>query len=222
MAIEYTPRLKLRKESDDELIDQFEYNWPILDLYADSLQVADGVTPADSDLYEGCLVAERTSGKLWMAVANPASPPQWLKSYISYPWGISVERVVNPFTVGLTDQTFSTILPDNQVNSSAADLVGGKVKIPINGIYSVHYRLGIPALGGRTLNSYLRVNGAVNYGTEMIEGTSGIGTTQCMWSANQYFSSGDLLTWDANPFGGTLNVSLNVRLFVTMISPVWV
>lgn len=221
MALEYTPRLKLRKESDDELIDQFEQNWPILDLYANSLLVADGVTPPDDQLYDGCLVCERTSGKLWMAVANPAGPPLWLKSYISYPWGIGVERVVSPLTVALTDQGFTTVLSDNQVNSSAADLVGGKLKIPINGIYSVHYRLGLPTLGARTFNCYLRANGAINYGTEMVDGTSGIGSSQLMWSANQYYSAGDLLTWDVGLFGGAFSVTLNVRLFVTLISPVW-
>jgi hypothetical protein len=221
MAQELTPRMKLIKESDDELIDQFEYNWPILDKYSDSQMVNDGATPVDSDLYEGCLVAERTSGKLWMAVVNPnPAPPVYVKSWISYPWSIGATKV-EPWNNANTEQGFTGIIADGQVNSSAADLVGGKINIPINGIYAIEYNLSVPNTGGRSFTSSLSFNGTPNFGTELVDSTSGIGITQLHWEGNMYLSASDKIGWSSARFGGVTGLSITMRCYVSMICPTY-
>lgn len=134
----FTDKLKLLKESDDELIDQFAYNWPILDSIAGGLLVANGVTPPDAQLFDGCIVREATSGKVWIARKNPISGA-YTKSWLSYPWMCCANSASLSIPSGTTYTSYAvgTFNAARSFNSSAADISGNQIYIPIDGIYEI-------------------------------------------------------------------------------------
>lgn len=212
-----TPRLKLIEESDNEYIDQFEYNWPILDKYADSLSVADGVTPPDSDLYEGCFVSEQTSGKLWMAVKDPATG-SFIKSWISYPFN-TVGYYTGAFDPIGAEKVFTQDIAAQRVNSSfATDYSGGKIKIPINGIY---YWWWVSGVAGTVSNARVSVQGWIN-GVFLVDfthsGQNG-NNTEYTYSDTRYFKAGDLLSWAWWRNSGSVSAA-TMYMGLTLISPV--
>ena len=135
---EYTPRLKLITETDDELIDPFAQNWPILDTFAGNKVVADGVTPPNNELFDGCIVSEQTSGKVWIARLDPLTGT-FTKHWAIYPWQIAISK---QFFCVKEAGAFKPIPMDfleggQCINSSMADVVAGRVVTPIKGIYDV-------------------------------------------------------------------------------------
>lgn len=138
-----TPRLALRKESDNETIDQFAPNWPILDKFAGGLLVAPGVTPADSELFDGCIVSEGANGKSWIAIKNP-STGAFTKKWLTYPWiccaynsNIPVGSAANPGV--LTQYGLGALDTPRCVNAGAEALSGGNIIPPIPGIYQAQF-----------------------------------------------------------------------------------
>lgn len=160
-----TPRLKLTKESDDEYIDPFPLNWPILDTYAGGLLVADGVTPADVNLYNGCLVVEQTSGKQWIAKQDP-NTGTFTKKWLVFPWfaevGTASQAVGSSFS-NPVEYLFTTFF--NGINSSAASLVSNRLQVPIDAVYELHYAVrGTPPNGtDAVMSAYISVNQDNNY-----------------------------------------------------------
>lgn len=217
MARTYTDRLKLIVESDDEVVDQFEYNWPILDTYADSLWVDDGVTPPDSQLYEGCLVAEKTSGKLWMAHKD-LSTGNFKKSWLAYPFQV-VGNYYGAFDPIGTEKVFTQDIPAQRVNSSfATDFSGGKIKVPIDGIYFWWWVSG-PA--GTVTPTRISIQGWVNGGASVDSthnGKDGNNTANC-YCDTRYFKAGDLLSWATWRSGGSIS-AVSMVMGLTLISPV--
>lgn len=217
MARSSTDRLKLFIESDDELIDQFEYNWPILDKYSDSLLVDDGVTPPDSDLYEGCLVAEKTSGKLWMAVKDP-STGLFVKSWVSYPFN-AVGYYNGPFDPIGGEKVFTGDIAAQRVNSTfATDFSGGKMKVPVNGIY--HWWM-LSEVAGTVANARISLQGWINgvWVTDLTHNGQPGANTSYHSIETQYFKAGDLLSWAWWRSGGSV-VSANIYMGLTLVSPV--
>jgi hypothetical protein len=138
MTKTYSSKMKLLSESDDELIDQFAYNWPILDTFAGGMIVADGTTPPDSELYHGALVREQTTGISWLAYRDPVSGT-FTKKWLTYPWQAFgfTETVIgasHPHTFTATPVSHAPSY-NSSVNSSAADFPGGRIQPPIPGIY---------------------------------------------------------------------------------------
>lgn len=212
-----TPRLKLIEESDDEYIDQFEYNWPILDKYADSLFVNDGVTPPDSDLYEGCLVAEKTSGKLWMAVKDPTTG-NFIKSWVSYPFNV-VGFYSGAFDPSGAEKVFTQDIVAQRVNSSfATDFSGGRIKVPVDGIY--HWWI-VSGCAGTVSNARLSMQAWVN-GVMQEDITHNAQTgnnTEYTYSTAQFFKAGDLLSWAWWKSGGSVSAA-SMYMGLCMVSPV--
>ena len=137
MSATNSSRLKLRLESDDELVDQFATNWPILDKFAGGLLVAPGTTPPDSELYDGCLVREGANGKSWLAVRNPLSGT-YSKSWLTYPWQCAAYANVlvgSSQPDGFVVYGLSTVDPLRCTNADSSALVGGQLIPPIPGIY---------------------------------------------------------------------------------------
>lgn len=163
MVRELTPNLKLIVESDDELVDQHEYNWTILDSKADMLIVADGVTPLDSDLWDGRIVAETTTGKVRIARANSAGSFDW--QWLYYPFRMECTSTPALASSAFTERFFNGVDPTG-INPTA--LVGGRAIVPISGIYSIWCRLDAPPPGGgATCLLYKQLyNGAEDSGTE--------------------------------------------------------
>lgn len=212
-----TDRLKLFIESDDEQVDQFEYNWPILDKYADSLLVDDGVTPPDSDLYEGCLVAEKTSGKLWMAMKDPATG-NFAKSWISYPFN-TVGYYSGPFDPISTQKVFSSDQVAQRVNSTfAADYSGGKIKVPINGIY---YWWVVSGVAGTVSPARISVQGWINgsFQVDFTHNGQNGNNTEYTFSDTRFFNAGDLLSFGFWKSGGSVSAA-TMYMGLTLISPV--
>jgi len=161
-----TPRLKLTKESDDEYIDPFPLNWPILDTYAGGLLVADGVTPADVNLYDGCLVTEQTSGKQWIAKQDP-STGAFTKSWLIFPWYAEVGTPsLSVVSVPFTNTAYGFTTFWNGVNTDAATaLVATFLVVPIDAIYELVYsvRGSNPNSNDAPLSAHISVNSDQNY-----------------------------------------------------------
>jgi hypothetical protein len=150
MSTSQSPRLKLRRESDSELIDQFATNWPILDKFAGGIVTAPGVTPPDSELFHGCIVREG-NGKSWIAVKNPISGV-YTKQWLTYEWSCSATASVSVGSSGPNGFNLiplTAIDPARCVNSDISALSGGQIMCPINGIYQaqIHTRWPFPDHG---------------------------------------------------------------------------
>ena len=143
MTITKTPRLGLTLESDDELIDPFAINWPILDSFAGSKTVSNGSTPPDSQLYDGMIVSESSSGKVWIARRNSLTGV-FTKSWLIYPW--IIESYNSTYTNVLTSPgtgryhlPVDTINNPGSMNASSADIVAGHIVTPVDGLYEITY-----------------------------------------------------------------------------------
>jgi len=144
MTATKTPRLDLTKESDDEYIDQYPNNWPILDWRAGELVVADGTTPADNQLFDGLVVREATTGKSWIATKQPNGT--YTKTWLTYPWQASAytaAQAVGTATAGTyTTYGFASYDAAKAINSTSADLNGtGQIVLPIPGIYALYLQV---------------------------------------------------------------------------------
>jgi len=221
MSKSLTPRLLLTKESDDEIIDPFSYNWPILDKYAGGLLVADGVTPPDSDLYDGCLVMEQTSGKQWIASKDP-NTGVYTKKWLIFPWfaecGTSSQAVGSNAFVN-TAYGFTSFY--NGVNATAANaLVGTFLVVPIDAVYECHYsvRGSNPNANDAVLSAHISVNSDQNYvPSETLEKTNGnytVNTCQRMMK----LKAGDKLCMNIwQSYGAIMTVS--IVLSVSLVCP---
>ena len=214
-----TSRLKLSVESDDELIDQFEYNWPILDKYAGGLLVNDGVTPPDNELYEGCVVQEVTSGKMWMAMKDP-NTGAFVKSWLIYPWSIAVNTggVSIPVAAPGATRGFTTLMTADCINSSAADLNGsGHVKIPIDGIYTLNFVNHHVSDPDNAYCTYMVINGTATDRHMVIARTTTAATYMASTSGNEKLKANDTIGYRTDLFGNQNIMSL--WLWVSLLSP---
>jgi len=211
-----TPKLKLTKESDDELIDPFAPNWPILDKYAGGLLVADGTTPPDSDLYDGCLVSEATSGKQWIARYN-ISTGVYDHIWLVYPWIAEVGTAnVQVATGAFNSVSFGYLNFWRGVNSDASCLVGTKLKVPIDANYEVHYSArGSANATDAVLSAYISINDGTDYAWNETE--ERYNANYCVNAMTQMMNlkAGDLLhhkMWQSYsaPWNGSIVLSASV------------
>lgn len=131
----YTPKLSLTAPSIDDEVSALRENWARLDeAYAGSIVVNPGVVPDDSVLYDGCIVAERTTGIVWRAQRNVTGAFE--KKYIRYPWSVSIAQGINncPNQAAVW-KPWGYDTYESGWNSSAADLVNYRVVIPFTGFY---------------------------------------------------------------------------------------
>lgn len=217
-----TPRLKLTKESDDEYIDPFPLNWPILDTYAGGLLVADGVTPADVNLYDGCIVTEQTSGKQWIAKQDP-STGVFTKSWLIYPWYAEVgtpSQAVGSVPFTNTPYGFTNFW--NGVNTDAATcLVGTYLVVPIAAIYELNYsvRGNNPTNNDAVLSAHISLNSDQNYmWSETLEKWNGNYTVNSCQRMMR-LSAGDKLNMNIwQSYGAPMAVSIVLQ--VGLVCPV--
>jgi hypothetical protein len=111
-------------------------NWERLDqAYAGAIIVNPDTIPDESVLYDGCLVAERSTGIVWRAQKNASGVFE--KRYIKYPWRISFYNQTNQSPTGITNWAlfgYSTV-EGGTINAGAESLVGGRAIIPVTGYY---------------------------------------------------------------------------------------
>jgi len=154
----YTDRLGMRVPGMDDELDALRPNWDRLDnTMASAIWVADGVTPENNLLFEGALIAERNSGKIWRAARNQSG--QYEKKWIKYPWCICASAsTIQDFPANdIADHLWGFDLVDANlsVNASLSDLVGTSIVVPIHGLYSgtliVRWGPNVPTNGIRRI-----------------------------------------------------------------------
>lgn len=140
MSREYTPRLKLISESDDEIVDSFPYNWPLLDSAVGATVIADGATPANNAVYHGQIFRETTTGKSWMAKVDPLTG-SYTKSWLTYPWqcqAVLTGHVMGTSTTHVEHVFNNGLVAAQCINAGAESLNASKrIVVPIDGIYTI-------------------------------------------------------------------------------------
>lgn len=129
-----TSRMGLIKESPDELIDQWGYNWPILDAFSGVQLVDPGYSPPTSQLYDGAIVVEKNTDIIWMAKLNPDTG-SFDKKWLVYPFVAYCYGSIS-FTTGIVFKDLSTTSWDATRSKNFNGPVGGKIVVPVNGVYS--------------------------------------------------------------------------------------
>ncbi len=139
-----TSRLGLIKPTtlEPRAVGPLNTNADRIDEIAGAFLINDGATIPDAQAFDGMIVKEKTSGKVWVLQKNVGGT--FDKKYIRYPW--SFTGYTTGFNIGNAAwgeygiQNFggSTIgAGGGPVNSSSADLVNTELVIPVTGIYSI-------------------------------------------------------------------------------------
>jgi hypothetical protein len=217
-------RIGLLYDSPDDGIDPMVPNFTRLDKVMPLLWVADGVTPTDLELYDGAIVGEMTSGKVWVAKKNVGGT--FDKRWIRYPYLFSASSTgpfgtvtAVPYAGGFL--TYDTG-PNLVVNSTISQLVSQHWVCPQTGIYNI--KLGsswaVSAVGIRAL--ILELNGASTGRVELEDKQQGSASgNRCQVNALLKLTIGDTIaTLNTQTSGGALNleyVSIQVSMNVPTI-----
>lgn len=133
----YTSKLGLLAPSIDDELTALRQNWNRLDsVYSGGLVISPGVTPDESILFDGCIVAEKTTGIIWRAQRNASGVFE--KRYIKYPWRMEAYQptmTVGNGSAGVWIPWGYASVGNNSVNASSADMVNNRIVIPVTGIY---------------------------------------------------------------------------------------
>lgn len=147
MAETFTPRLSLIKPARDTNtpldVLRLNANSDIVDNAIGATHVNAGQTPAAAELYDGKIVREKSTSKVW--VAEKQTNGTYLKRWINYPWNCRLTRLSSQGNA-VGNQVWTTVhcatfLDNNAVNATEADsfVSPGKIKVPISGLYSVDF-----------------------------------------------------------------------------------
>lgn len=220
MSRQFTPRLKLISESDDEIVDSFPYNWPLLDAAAGATVIADGATPANSSVFHGQLFRETTTGKSWIAKVNSLDGT-YVKEWLTFPWECKAWISNGNITSGTADfecpMTTGRITA-HCVNSTDADLDAAKrIILPITGIYNVDALARWQSNGSGARSVALGYNAAKDNISNIVQNP---GDSQCVWVADtlRLFAGQTVSPFIWQNSGITLTV--NVWLTIQLVSPV--
>jgi hypothetical protein len=111
-------------------------NWDALDSAQGVIWVAADVIPSSAQLYDGAIVAEITTGKVWRAERDLNG--NFIRKWIKYPWLI-VASSTGPITstaVAENELGYTAVSTIDSVNANRNDLIDGRAIAPIKGIYS--------------------------------------------------------------------------------------
>jgi len=111
--------------------------WSRLDqAYAGAIIVNPDVMPDESVLFDGALVAERTTGIIWRAQRNAAGVFE--KRYIRYPWRASFFQGNQNYPsagVGIYGAWGYQTIEGGSINATQEHLVQNRLVIPVAGVY---------------------------------------------------------------------------------------
>lgn len=141
-----SPRMRLIVESSDELIDQWGYNWPLLDDFAGVQLVGAGVMPPTSELWDGAIVAEKSTGIIWMAHLN-ANTGSYERKYLVYPWAAACSSGSFNIATGVTYKDVPLTAHDSTREQNFNGPTGNKIIVPVDGVYSVDGCISWASLG---------------------------------------------------------------------------
>lgn len=221
MSTDYTKNIKLAKESDDEIIDPFAYNWPLLDKTAGALVVADGAIPTDDHLSDGCILVEQPSGRerIFRKLLTGTYTFEWLH----YPWQISAYKYGNAVLhapQASVEYGFSAVNTADGINSSLSDLnASGFIKAPIKGIYSINAQGRWASSASGVYSMFISINSFDDWPPSNIQQENQGSFVLCNTTLYQKLNAGDTISikeWQSS--GVTKNVD-NLCV-VTLISPV--
>jgi len=138
MSKDLTPRLGLIKESDDEVIDPFAYNWPVIDTAVGARMVTGGTIPPTPETYDGLIVSESTTGKSWIARADGSGG--YTRKWLHYPYQLFAQNTAVPIGSGAASVLQGGLVyqAGQSINASAADVVNGALVAPLDGIYEIN------------------------------------------------------------------------------------
>jgi hypothetical protein len=150
MTLNYTPRLGLNKPDQDEfqLIDTLNANADKLDTWVGAKMVTAGIIPPVNQLYDGLIVNERDTGKTWIASDNGSGG--FDRAWIRYPWFINGNSA--SFTLANNSSVVPAVTFGSGLNSSSADIVSGRCKVPISGIYELDISVNFGANAVSSVN----------------------------------------------------------------------
>lgn len=141
-----SPRMRLIVESPDELIDQWGYNWPLLDNFAGVKLVAAGVMPPTSELWDGTIVAEKSTGIIWMAHLKPDTGT-YERKYLVYPWSAACSNASFTIATGVSLKDVPLTAHDSTREQNFNGPTGNKIIAPVEGVYSVDGTISWTPLG---------------------------------------------------------------------------
>ena len=221
----YSTRMGLTKPAGGEprQVTAINNNSDLLDKFMPCILVNDGVTPPTGDLYDGALVKERNSGIIWEARKNGGGT--YDKVYVRYPFLLVAADTGNPNQSNGTTFLGATAMTwQSGKNSSAANISGGKVVIPIKGIYSVWCKTAFASNGAGDRSVSLEVNLTNLVGYDFEATSAGSSSGGQAWhgdiTASFLFNAGDVLTVTAwQNSGAPLNRPYS-RLRIALIEPV--
>lgn len=149
--MEFSDRMGLVIPAMSDELTACRDNWDRLDSsYSGAIWVTPGTIPDSSILYDGAIVAESTTGKVWRARrnANGSFKQEWIK----YPWLWSGGRDGTYLTASTWTRfamTADQMITDQCVNSDSGDLSpDGSVIVPIDAVYVFCLRIKFPAVSG--------------------------------------------------------------------------
>jgi len=217
----YSSRMGLIKPAGSEARSnvQLNTNADLLDKFMPCILVNDGVTPPTGDLYDGALVKEKTSGKLWEARKNGGGT--FDKVWVRYPWNITAFTTGSAVGTGTTFTEWVLTTFSSGKNSSASDIVAGKIVLPVKGIYRVSWRHKWDPNSSGQRAARMLVNGVVESDkTEAsVASCSALAFTSLHMYWDHQFDAGTTLSsqlWQNS--GGNLNVFIWAN--VTLVDPV--
>lgn len=195
-------------------------NADLLDKFAPCILVNDGVTPATGDLYDGALVKEKTSGKIWEARKNGGGT--FDKVWVRYPWSmISKTNAANvASSTSFADYGTDTWVSGKNSSSSDISVTFNDIKIPLKGIYTLKWRYRFAANATGTRSARLSLNGStIQDETEVSCPGNANSFTGLEITLHRAFALGDLIHgqyWQNS--GG--NLSMYTQAETVMVEPI--
>jgi hypothetical protein len=216
----YTDKMGLRVPGDNDDLDALRDNWDRLDQgFSGVIWVPNDTIPDLSILYDGARVAEIASGKVWRAQKNVDG--SYTRKWIKYPWIFTASFVQTNFPTGIVDSPWPYSTIESQcVNSGAADLVNGRLVIPVRGIYTGKIS-GLWSQGTGNRSQKLAVGAVIL--------TNDSETIEKSWPAwpsptnnyhfNRVFQAGDAICGSYWQTGAASGITLTGRIDITCVRP---
>lgn len=190
-------------------IEKINSNFDKVDKWGHVIWVNDGVIPATADLIEGAIVAERTSGKVWIAQKNVGGT--FDQKFIRYPYMAAF--IDTPGIQGLFYQEWGFSNYSQGVNSSIAQISAGRFVCPLGGLwhFSLQMRWNGNGAGDRymamSINPGPQPNTNIDYTSEVVykpNSFNGIASGQLTYT--RVFSAGTVIVpCHAQSSGGVLS-----------------
>lgn len=219
----FTSRMGLTKPlgTEPRSVTPLNLNADTLDAFMPFILVNDGVVPPTASLYDGAMVKEKTSGKVWEARKNGGGTFDVV--WTIYPYTIRTFGSGAILATGSSLQNIGVGSFVDGINSSAANIanVPGQCVAPVAGIYNVQAiaNWNSNSTGQRTLTISKNATVVVAEAEHAVNANGGgIETKMRTMLAGIPLAAGDLMgLWGWQTSGG--NLGLFQYMQMTLITP---